>query len=317
MYKHAAVVFLILCSQISFLFAQKVTFTPRWTPQAQFAGFYVAKELGFYKDIGLDVEFKHPSAAVNAVELLKRGETDLIGCSLSDGIALRTTGFNIQCIMQIFQRSALLVVADRPLNNQLESLEGLRVGKWKAGHSVVAISALKDKGVNVDWISFMTGTNLFLSGAIDATLAMTYNELIAMRSTGRKIEENQIIRFADIGYNIIEDGVYAKEDYINNNLETIRKFRKATEEGWMWAQENPDKALDIVMRMVEKHKIPTNRAHQKAMLKEVLSLEYKPECSTISFDVSRKDFDAAVDMLRKNGDIKDEVVYDSFIIKPY
>ena len=46
--------------------AQRIVFTPQWTPQSQFAGYYVAQEKGFYQEAGIEVIIKHPSASYSA-----------------------------------------------------------------------------------------------------------------------------------------------------------------------------------------------------------------------------------------------------------
>ena len=72
---------LLACSSVAE--AQKFTFTPQWTAQAQFAGYYVAQDLGFYKEAGLDVEIVHPSATQSALNSLLRKECDAITTTLA------------------------------------------------------------------------------------------------------------------------------------------------------------------------------------------------------------------------------------------
>lgn len=315
MIKIKTVLLLLLIWNSHIAAQEKIRFTPRWTPQAQFAGFYVAQELGFFKELGLDVEFKHPSASVNAMEMLKNNETDIIDCSLSDAIIEKSQGVDMVNIIQLFQRTSLIIVADRPLNNDIRKLTGLRVGRWRAGHSVVAVMAIKDKGIDVEWINFLSGSNLFLSGAVNASLAMTYNELISMKSTGRKIDDENMIRLSDLGYNVIEDGLYTYRDYAKENSALIEKFSQASIRGWSWAQQNPEETLDIVMDYVIKYNIKTNRHHQSEMLKEILLLEYPLNSDKISFNLTEKDFNLAHEMLLNSEQIKRSITYDSFIIK--
>lgn len=70
---HILAIFASLALTGSALAQQKVTFTPQWTPQAQFAGYYVAKELGFYEEAGIDVEIVHPNATESAISRLQIG----------------------------------------------------------------------------------------------------------------------------------------------------------------------------------------------------------------------------------------------------
>jgi NitT/TauT family transport system substrate-binding protein len=70
----------------------KLTFTPHWLPQAQFAGYYVADKMGFYRAEGIDVEIVHPSASVNATENLINGKSDIISLFLISAISLKSSG---------------------------------------------------------------------------------------------------------------------------------------------------------------------------------------------------------------------------------
>ena len=67
----------IICSILLSLFfltepvnAQSINLTPKWTAQAQFAGYYVADKLGFYKEEGLDVHVVHPSLSASSFSFL-------------------------------------------------------------------------------------------------------------------------------------------------------------------------------------------------------------------------------------------------------
>ena len=309
------IVVVLLLHVMGGVFAQKVRFTPRWTPQAQFVGYYVADALGFYKELGIEVEFKHSSASVNSIDMLRSGETDLIGAGLSDAIVERNHGFEIVNVMQIFQRSALLLIADRPVYNDFKNLEGLRVGHWKAGHSIVLLIALEEHNVKVDIVNFLSGINLFLTDAIDATLAMSYNERIALEASGCTIDPSQVINFAELGYNVVEDGLYTTKEFASTNKGAVEKFRKATKKGWLWAHQNPEKALDIVMEYMKRYKAPSNRYFQEKMLKEVLKLGYSMDNTKISFELRPEDFKFAQDALLKTHYIKLTTDYDSFIFK--
>lgn len=63
-------------------FCQKIVFTPQWTAQSQFAGYYVALEKGFYKEAGLNVEIQHPSASYSAINRLIEGSSRVIGSTI-------------------------------------------------------------------------------------------------------------------------------------------------------------------------------------------------------------------------------------------
>lgn len=72
-----------------------IVFTPQWTAQAQFVGYYAALEQGFYEAEGLDVTIKHPSQTLNAMEMLRSGESDFVTSDLLSGLMVKDGGFDI------------------------------------------------------------------------------------------------------------------------------------------------------------------------------------------------------------------------------
>lgn len=291
----------------------KVTFTPQWTPQAQFAGYYIAKDMGFYNEVGLDVTIDHPSQSVNAMQMLKSGECDFITNNLIAAISDNMSGGNLCCVMQSSQATGLAAISHRPID-AIEDFEGLKVGRWKAGFSLIAQSAVEGFGVDVTWVDILGGVNVFLSEAVDANLVMTYNELLTIGETGYVVDPGQVFYFKDLEeYNIPEEGVYTLGSYAKRNPDVVDRFREASVRGWQWVRENPDEALDIVMEWVSEHNIPTNRVHQRQMLQEVLHLQIN-ELGEVSTTLDESDFDRAKSLLLDSGAVEKRVVdYKTFI----
>jgi NitT/TauT family transport system substrate-binding protein len=148
----------------------------------------------------------------------------------------------------------------------------MRVGTWSVGFDQMAICMSLKEGLDYQWIPFSSGLNLFLSGAIDATLAMSYNEANQLLEAGFTVSDSNTYRFCEHGYNVQEDGVYMTRQYYESHKEQARKFAEASRRGWEWAVEHPDETLEIVMDYVTRNHIATNRVMQKLMLEEVLRL---------------------------------------------
>ena len=147
----------------------------------------------------------------------------------------------------------------------------------------MAICMSIQDNLDYQWICFAQNVNLFVAGALDATLAMSYNEYYQLVQAGIKMSENSVYRFCDHGYNVQEDGVYMTRDYYEQYKEQAHRFAQASRKGWEWAAEHPDEALDIVMDYVEKNHIATNRVMQHLMLQEVLRLQVDRESKLREF----------------------------------
>ena len=93
----------------------RIVFTPQWLPQAQFAGYYIAQEKGYYKDAGLDVDIVHPTASVQATYMLSTGKADIISLFLVTALSFRNQGMDIVNVGQISQHSTILFVTKKSI----------------------------------------------------------------------------------------------------------------------------------------------------------------------------------------------------------
>ena len=260
---------------------ERMVFTPQWTAQAQFAGYYVAQEMGFYREAGIEVEIVHPSATLSAINRISRNESQATTLQLCQAMEIIDSGIELVNILQTSMNNAMVIVSRRDLDPL--SQKGARVGIWSVGFGQLAICmSLKDR-LDYEWIRFATNVNLFIKGAIDATLAMSYNEYYQLVQAGFEVTERNVYRFCDHGYNVQEDGVYMTRAYYEKHREQAQKFAEASRKGWEWAVEHPAETLDIVMKYVQENHIATNRTLQKLMLEEVLRLQVDRESGEREF----------------------------------
>lgn len=251
--------------------AQRIVFTPQWTPQSQFAGYYVAQEKGFYKEAGVEVDFQHPSVSYSALNRLMEGSSDMITTQLTQAMIAIDRGIPMAHVLQTSQKNGLVLLGRSDSIRTIEDLRKKKVGVWKAGFGELAYIMDAELRLGIKWIPFLEGTNLFISGAIDATLAMSYNEYLQIRVSGH--EDKIPIRLSDIGYDYPEDGLYVSLDFYRRYPEKVKAFVEASRKGWEWTHEHPEEALDIVMKWAEKEQVHTNRIFQRWMLEEILRLQ--------------------------------------------
>lgn len=290
-----------------------MVFTPQWTAQAQFAGYYVAKEKGFYMKAGLDVEIIHPSVTQSAISRIRDNESQATTLQLAQALEIMDDGIPLVNILQTSMNNAMVIVSRRGMN-PLKQI-GAKVGIWNAGFGQVAMCMSMKDSLQYNWIPFASNVNLFISGAIDATLAMSYNEYYQLLQTGIEITSDNVYRFCDHGYNIQEDGVYMTREYYEKHKDQAYRFAEASRQGWEWAVENPEETLDIVMEYVQKEHIPTNRVLQKLMLDDVLRLLVDRESKSREFRLRPDMVEQASRMMVENGMLYNEIRYDDIIAK--
>ena len=287
--------------------AQKFLFTPQWTAQAQFAGYYVAFEKGFYKEAGLDVEIVHPSVTESAFERLKSNRSHATTLQLVQAIEMIDSGIPLVNILQTSMNNALVIVSRRNVNPLTQ--RGQKVGIWAAGFSQVAMCMSAKENIDYEWVPLSSSVNLFVAGALDAALAMSYNEYYQMVQAGMDLNESNTYRFYDHGYNVQEDGVYVTKDYYKKHKDQCKRFAEASRRGWEWAAEHPEETLDIVMDYVQKNHIATNKVLQKLMLEEILRLQVDRDSGEREFRLRQDMVEKASHMLYENGFILKEVPY--------
>ena len=292
---------------------EKFIFTPQWTAQAQFAGYYVALAKGFYREVGLDVDIVHPSISQKAFYRIQKKFSHATTLQLPEAIEMVAKGVPMVNILQTSMNNAMMIISRRGVDPYTQ--KGARVGIWQAGFGQLARCMSMKEGRNYEWIRFASNVNLFVKGALDATLAMTYNEYYQLLQTGMTLNEQNMYRFSDHGYNVQEDGVYMTKEFYEGHRDQARRFAEASKKGWLWAVEHPEETLEIVMRYVRRDKIATNRVLQKLMLQEVLRLQVDRESGKREFRL-RPDMVTKASSLLKMANIIDRTVtYEELIAR--
>lgn len=301
---------LSLCG-ISGIQAQKIVFTPQWTAQAQFAGYYVAQEKGFYREAGVEVEIVHPSVTQSAMTRMFNKTSQATTLQLCQAMELADSGTELVNILQTSMNNAMVIVSARgkdPLKQK-----GERVGIWSVGFGQLAICMSIKEGLDYDWVRFSTNVNLFVSGALDATLAMSYNEYYQLLQAGMELTDENVYRFCDHGYNVQEDGLYVTLDYYRKHKDQVRRFAQASRRGWEWAANHQEETLDIVMKYVKSNRVASNRIMQRLMLKEVLRLQIDRESKKREFRLRPDMVKRASYLMAENGMLQREVKYEELI----
>ena len=286
-------------------------FTPQWTAQAQFAGYYVAEAKGFYREAGVNVRIEHPSSTQPAMNRLRKNLCQATTLQVCQAMEIVCDGIPLVNILQTSMNHAMVIVSARgkdPLSQQ-----GATVGVWSVGFGQLAICMSFREKLDYQWVRFAQNVNLFVAGALDATLAMSYNEYYQLVQAGIEMNEKNVYRFCDHGYNVQEDGVYMVRDYYETHKDQARKFAEASRKGWEWAAQHPEETLDIVMQYVDREHIATNRVMQRLMLTEVLRLQVDRESKKREFRLRPDMVQLASRMMVENHMIDREIKYSELV----
>ncbi len=246
---------------------ERVTVRLHWLHQAQFTGYYMAQDLGLYRQAGLEVEVKPFELQTSPLQEVVERQVDFASAWLTEAMVQASKGKPVLNLAQVVQRSALMMVvhADSGING-LWDLNNRKVGMWGEHFAVAPRALFRRTGLSLTEVDQSVSMAPFMNRAVDAAMAMRYNEYHRLFQAGVDPDEIKVFEFADLGLNFPEDGIYARQELWQKRPDLCRRFVRATLEGWRRAFADPAKALDAVMRRVDASHLPTNRAHQAWML---------------------------------------------------
>jgi NitT/TauT family transport system substrate-binding protein len=259
------------------LAADKVTLQLKWVTQAQFAGYYVAKDKGFYEEEGLDVEIKPGGPDIAPEQVIAGGGADVIVDWMGGALAARDKGVGLINIAQPFKKAGMELVCpkDGPVKTEAD-FKGKTLGVWFFGNEYPFYAWMNKIGMpteggpdGVTVLKQSFDVQPLIQKQADCISVMTYNEYWQLIDAGYKPEDLIVFNYTEMGNDLLEDGLYVLEDKLKDPAfeEKMVKFVRASMKGWKYATENPDEAADIV---VENGGQDEN--HQKRMMGEVAKL---------------------------------------------
>jgi len=257
--------------------ADPVTLQLKWVTQSQFAGYYVAKEKGFYEEEGLDVTIKPGGPDIAPEQVIAGGGADVIVDWMGGALAARDKGVGLVNIAQPFKKAGMELVCpkDGPIKSEAD-FKGHTLGVWFFGNEYPFYAWMNKLGYptegGADGVTVLKQSfdvQPLIQKQADCISVMTYNEYWQLIDAGYKPEDLIVFNYTAMGNDLLEDGLYAMEDKLKDPAfeDKMVRFVRASMKGWKYATENPDEAADIV---VENGGQDEN--HQKRMMGEVAKL---------------------------------------------
>ncbi|MEL6564290.1 MAG: ABC transporter substrate-binding protein [Pseudomonadota bacterium] len=260
--------------------ADDVTLQLKWVTQAQFAGYYVALEKGFYGDEDLDVTIKPGGPDIAPTQVLAGGGADVTVEWMPAALAAREKGLPMVNIAQPFKSSGMMLTCRKDAGVETtEDFPGKTLGVWFFGNEFPFLSWMSqleiptdgsDNGVEV----LKQGFNVdpILNGQAACVSTMTYNEYWQIIDAGLTPEELTVFKYEDNGVATLEDGLYVLEENLADPAfeDKMVRFVRASMKGWKYAEENPDEAAEIVLEYDETG--AQTEKHQKRMMGEIAKL---------------------------------------------
>lgn len=258
--------------------ADDVKLQLKWVTQAQFAGYYVALEKGFYEAEDLNVTILPGGPDIAPPQVMAGGGADVMVDWLPSALAAREKGLPIVNIAQPFKSSGMMLTCLKETGvSKPADLKGKTLGVWFGGNEYPFLSwmntlELKTDGTDVTVLKQGFNVDPLLQKQAACISTMTYNEYWQVIDAGIKPEELVTFKYEDQGVATLEDGLYVLEANLADPAfeDKMVRFVRASMKGWKYAEANPDEAAMIVLDNDETG--AQTETHQKRMMGEVAKL---------------------------------------------
>lgn len=235
----------------------KLTLQLKWVTQAQFAGYFVAKDKGFYKDEKLDVTIKPGGPDVAPPQVIAGGGADVVIDWMPSALATREKGIPLVNIAQVFKRSGMMLTCrnDSGIKTPAD-FKGKTLGVWFGGNEYPFLSwmdklGLKSTGSGADITVLKQGFNVdpLLQKQAACISTMTYNEYWQVIDAGMKPADLTVFKYEEQGVATLEDGIYTVDAKLKDPAmaDKLARFLKASMKGWDYAIKNQPEAVKIVL----------------------------------------------------------------------
>ena len=237
--------------------ADDVTIQLKWVTQAQFAGYYVAQEKGFYEEAGLNVTIKPGGPDIAPPQVIAGGGADVVVDWMPSALASREKGVPLVNIAQPFKTSGMMLTCRKDTGiTSPDDFKGKTLGVWFFGNEYPFLSWMSQLGLSTeggdDGVTVLKqGFNVdpILQKQADCVSTMTYNEYWQIIDAGIPEDELLVFKYEEQGVSTMEDGLYVLEENLADEafVDKMARFVAASMKGWAYARDNSDEAADIVL----------------------------------------------------------------------
>jgi NitT/TauT family transport system substrate-binding protein len=260
--------------------ADDVTLQLKWVTQAQFAGYYVALEKGFYDEEDLNVTIKPGGPDIAPTQVIAGGGADVTVEWMPAALAAREKGLPLVNIAQPFKSSGMMLTCRKDSGvASTDDFKGKTLGVWFFGNEFPFLSWMSQLGLpttgGADGVTVLKqGFNVdpLLQKQAACVSTMTYNEYWQVIDAGLTPDDLIVFKYEDQGVATLEDGLYVLEEKLADPAfeDKMVRFVRASMKGWKYAEANPDEAADIVLENDATG--AQTEAHQRRMMAEVAKL---------------------------------------------
>ncbi|MFF2044083.1 ABC transporter substrate-binding protein [Kitasatospora sp. NPDC058170] len=249
-----------------------------YVPNIQFAPFYAAQSLGYYKDAGLTVNLRHHSFTDAQFGALAAGQEDVVFAGGDEMLQARSQSVPIVDIATLYNRypAAVMVRADSPVKEPAD-LKGRTVGTpgpygetYFALLAVLESAGLSASDVQVQNIGF-TQQAALVGNKVDAVTGYLNNDAVQFAQSGTAVRTIQPAGSAS-SLPLVAAGLGASRTVLTNRSADLKAFVAATLKGVQYTVDHPDQAVDLSKKFIPGLDDAKKQADALAVLKETVPL---------------------------------------------
>ncbi|MFT5659977.1 MAG: signal transduction histidine kinase/ABC-type nitrate/sulfonate [Sulfurimonas sp.] len=246
---------------------QKVSLQLQWKHQFEFAGFYMAQEKGFYKDLGIDVEFIEFNENIDVVDSVTSGKAQY-GLGYSSIIVDYLNDKPIVFVANFFKQSPLVLITQKEITS-LSQLKDSKIEGLANNIDNITLYTMLDKfGISDKDIQTLPpsfSVDAFINKDVDAMSVFITNELFLLEESG--VEYN-IFSPVTYGAKYYDANLFTSQQESVEHSPRVEKFRDASIRGWEYALLHKEEAVQLILK-----KYNTQNKSKKALLFEAKQIE--------------------------------------------
>ncbi len=222
---------------------ETVTLQLKWTHAFQFAGYYAAKEQGYYREAGLDVNILEATPTTDPVRVVLEGKAQY-AVGTSSLILERKAGKPVVVLAVVFQQSPYEIYA-APDIHHLRDLIGKRLMMEPQAEELLAY--LKKEGIPLDRIQLLPHSfdaAGLMQGKAEAISGYSSNEPYYFKQAQYPY---QTFSPRSAGIDFYGDNLFTSEQELHDHPDRVRAFRAASLRGWTYAKEHRDEVIALIL----------------------------------------------------------------------
>ena len=308
--KSIIILFILLTQSLFSQELKKVTLQLSWLDQFQFAGYYMAKEKGFYKELGLDVEIIPFSFGLDIPKSVNDGKIDF-AVGRETLILERVKNPNIVALYAIFQSTPLILMSTKESGiNTINEFSNKRIMTTIDDAGEVSLKAMiTSNKIKLDNLTFLKHTH-----NIDDLINKNTDVISAYISKSpytlqKKGVEYNVFDPKKYGFDMYSDLLFTNQNLINFDLNTVLQFKKASLKGWEYAYSNIEESADLILQ-----KYNSQNLEKEELIYEGKELKKLSYFNTVNLGEIKKDkIQRIYDLYNVMGLIPDPINLDKFI----